>query len=214
MYNRSAQIDRLAQWSDTYSPGNVRRGLSRRHYVVRRGREIERCGGHRKSGLTAVKRLVKFSRKCSARIPSVTAQTNHSIALQRSLAHSIRARTLRLELSKASLLPHHSAFHFLLRSCILLLVLYSMIGSHICHSLGFVVSLQAHSCNEMGFPSFFNNIQFSLIETKRKYSIYQKTCWLLEIIYPIQLNTCIIHLACFQPSLATTCIFHGSSPHI
>ena len=25
----------------------------------------------------------------------------------------------------------------------------------------YVVSLQARSCNEMGFPSFFNNIQFS-----------------------------------------------------
>ena len=45
---------------------------------------------------------------------------------------------------------------------ILLLVLASTIGSHICNFLGYVVSLQARSCNEMAFPSFFNNIQFSL----------------------------------------------------
>ena len=41
-----------------------------------------------------------------------------------------------------------------------LLVLSSTMGSHICRFIGYVVSLQARSCNEMGFPSFFNNIRF------------------------------------------------------
>ena len=54
-----------------------------------------------------------------------------SIALQRSLAHVIHARTLRLEQSMALLPPHHRALHFLLRSCLLLLVLASTIGPHI-----------------------------------------------------------------------------------
>ena len=48
-------------------------------------------------------------------------------------------------------------FHFLLRSCVLLLFLSSTIGSHICRFLGYEVYLQACSCNEMGFPLFFNN---------------------------------------------------------
>ena len=50
---------------------------------------------------------------------------------------------------------------FLLRSCFLSLVLASTIGSHI-FRFEDVVSLQVHSCNEMGFPSFFSNIKFSL----------------------------------------------------
>ena len=39
----------------------------------------------------------------------------------------------------------------------------STIGSHICHFLGYVVSIQARSFNVMGFPSFFKNIQSSLL---------------------------------------------------
>ena len=46
-------------------------------------------------------------------------------------------------------------------NCILLLVLSSTIGSHIYRFLGYVVSLQARSCNEMGFPTIFNSKQFS-----------------------------------------------------
>ena len=37
----------------------------------------------------------------------------------------------------------------------------STIGSHIYRFLGYVVSLQARFCNEMGFPSIFNDIHFS-----------------------------------------------------
>ena len=55
-------------------------------------------------------------------------------------------------------LPHHfCARHFLLHGCILLIVLSSMIGSHICRFKGCVASIQARSCNEMGFPSYFDN---------------------------------------------------------
>ena len=35
--------------------------------------------------------------------------------------------------------------------------------------LGYVVSLQARSCNEMGFPLFFNNIHFSSLLLKKKF---------------------------------------------
>ena len=54
-----------------------------------------------------------------------------SIASQRSLAHAIHARTLRLEQSMALLPPPPQRIHFLLRSCFLLLVLSSTIGTHI-----------------------------------------------------------------------------------
>ena len=51
-----------------------------------------------------------------------------------------------------------------MRCCIgtvVLLVLSVTIGSHIYRFKGYVVSLQARPCNEMGFPSVYNNIQFS-----------------------------------------------------
>ena len=109
-------------------------------------------------------------------------------ALQRSLAHAISARNLRLEQSMACCLPYHRAFHCLLRCRISLLVLSSKIGLHIWRFLRYVVSIQARSCNEMGFSSFFNNMHLFLFCGKdvdtasfaprgtRFYSIRQDLC--------------------------------------
>ena len=47
---------------------------------------------------------------------------------------------------------------------VLLLVLCSTIGTHICRFFGYVVSTQARSCNEMG--TFFNNTTI-LLKNKR-----------------------------------------------
>ena len=54
-------------------------------------------------------------------------------------------------------LPHHRTLHSLLWRCMLLLILCSTIGSHVCRFfLGYLVSIQAHSCNKIRFASFFN----------------------------------------------------------
>ena len=84
-----------------------------------------------------VKCATLISRECTRSGPSISLlctsfRQRVSIALQQSLAHAIHARTLRLEQSMALFTPHRCAFHFLLRSCILLLVLSSTIGTNIC----------------------------------------------------------------------------------
>ena len=60
---------------------------------------------------------------------------------------------------------------------ILLLVLSSTIGSHVCRFLGYVIFLQARSCHEMGFPSFFNNIQFC-----RLYSVILRCFFVVVVV--------------------------------
>ena len=77
------------------------------------------------------------SRECTRTRPSISLlctwfRQRVSIALQRSLAHAIHVRTLRLEKSLALLPPSPSRISLFRRSCIMLLVMSSTIGSHIC----------------------------------------------------------------------------------
>ena len=128
---------------------------------------LKTCGAFsERSDRSLVECAALASRGCAGSGPSISLlctwfHRRMSIALQRSLAHAIHARSLRLEQSMALLPPPPP--HVPLSSLELHIVasFSSTIGSHIFHLLGYVVSIQAGSCNEMGFPSFFNNIQFS-----------------------------------------------------
>ena len=76
------------------------------------------------------------SRKCVGLGPSISLlwtwfHQRVSIALQRSLAHATHARTLRLEQPIALLPRPLHVLHFLLRSCILYLIFFCAIASHI-----------------------------------------------------------------------------------
>ena len=83
-----------------------------------------------------------------------------SIALQRSLAHAIHATTLSLEQSMA-LLPPAPPRIPLSSSELFIGASFVWCDRHTYLSfLGYVGSLRARSCHEMGIPLLFNNIQF------------------------------------------------------
>ena len=79
-----------------------------------------------------------------------------SVALQRSLAHAIHTRILRLEKSMALLPPTPLRVPF---SSFELHIDASFVSYDRLTNLSFslVVSIHARSCNEMESPSFFNN---------------------------------------------------------
>ena len=105
------------------------------------------------------------SKECARSEPSISLlctwfRQRVSTALQRSLAHAIHARTLRLEQSMA-LLPPPPPRVPLSSSELHIVASFVQYDRHTYLSfLGYVGSLRARFCNEMGFPTFFNNIQF------------------------------------------------------
>ena len=85
--------------------------------------------------------MILYMLRYSAK-PQVSVVNIFCLKMYIACKHAIHARTLLLE-QPMTLLPPPPPFHFLLRSCILLRVLFNTIGSHICRILGYVVSSQA-----------------------------------------------------------------------
>ena len=130
---------------------------------------LETCGAlsDRSDGFL-VECATVASRDCAGSRPSISLlctwfRQRVSIALQRWLAHAIHARTLRLEQSMALLPPPPQRVPLFPSELHIVASFGQNVRLSFLSFLGYVVSLQARSCNEMGFPSFFNNIHFLYI---------------------------------------------------